>query len=312
MSLEKKILSGIGLVTGCCLCFTFLMGIILILGLVPASVERIEESEVGIEHHTVSREVNRDRVFEQGIYTLEPDSDMYRYTRILQRIDYLNSAGNSIHCATNEGLDMDLDITLQFQIDIERLFDIFDVYGLEGDYRNFLQSFSANSLKNVCGQFNGQDFFERRGEIEQAFIAQLQQDYLTFDLGSDVRLIQLRSVTHPSEYVTANQEREQVLQELERVNRLRTQQITEAQTEQQLASVNANILIIQAQGTADGVLNQAQIQADAERIRWEERGSALAAVRLALGNDTSDLDFVNGYVGYETLTNNQNPITLTV
>lgn len=277
------------------------LALIIIITLITVSLHKIDYDEVGIEYNTLTKSVDQDEILEEGRHVLTPVSKIFRFTRTLQTVDL--TGDNSIECLTNEGLVMNIGIETQFQINTDRLFDIFDEFGEEDNYVPYIESITKDAIRDVCANYSGEDFFFNRGNIDLALSTYLIQVYNESNAYATNELVQLTSVVHPDEYDTISRSREAVGQENDRLLREREENITNAQTRLLSAVINAEISLIEANGTRDGIIAEANALYSSEVNRWRARADALVAIKNGIEN-VSNYDFINEYVRYYVLKQN--------
>lgn len=271
--------------------------LLIIIIVVVVSIQDVENDEIAIRYNTMTKSVHTDRIYGEGRYILEPTTTMFKYKRTLQNIDM--TGDGVLRCLTQEGLDMDLDITTQYQIDADELFNIFRLHGKEEQYRSYLISVTRNAIKDVCPMFTGEDFFNRRGQIQEAFQTELMHAYNVSDAYATIEQVQVRNVNHPDAYEEANQAKESVSQERDRVLAQREQQITDANTQLAKAQLDADIILIQAGATAESNIIAANEQAKIEHTKWTELLGAWSNIFGQIGGTVED--FINNYVRYSVV-----------
>ena len=274
--------------------------------LVPASLRDVEFDELAVHYDDLTKIVDKNKVLEEGRHVLLPQSKLFKFKRTLQTIDL--SGENEINCLTKEGLNMALDITTQYQIIKEKLFDIFEEYGEEEYWVTYVRSVTRDTIKDVCSEFTGEDFFFRRGDIEQQMSQQLVSAYSQSNAYATSELVQLRNVMHPSSYEKANQGKQETEQEKDRVLSEREQKLTDIQTELLKAEADAEIKLTRAQGQADAKISEANELAKAEIRKWQERASAYDSVKQQLGDNVTNLELINEYLKYVAITEQEKPI----
>ena len=280
-------------------------GVLLAVILIPKSLKTLEHDEFGVRYNGLTERADRTKVYKQGRYLLTPASKFFKYKRTLQTLDL--SGVNEIECLTREGLNMKLDITTQYQIKEDNVFDIFDEYGEEANYVKYLNSITRDTIKDVCSNFTGEKYFFQRGVIELAIAKTLKGIYEIYKAYATSELVQLRNVMHPEPYEEANRQKQSVNQEKDRILSQRKELLTEANTELLLAKVNADIKLIQANAAANSIILEAQALAPAEQKKWQDRTDAFVTIKNRLGNTTIE-NYIEQYIKYFVLTKQDQPI----
>lgn len=276
------------------------IGAVLVAIIVPvASLQSVDQDEIAVTYEEYTKQVSPE-IREQGRYVL-PLTVVLRYKRTAQTVDMTAGGGGVLLCLTKEGLEMELDITAQYQIIKDDLFSIFNRHGLEAPYRLFLVSLTRDTVKDVCPLFTGVDFFNDRGGIESAIKQRLTMAYVNSTAFATIELVQLRNVKHPDSYEEANRQREETEQEKDRALSARNQQITDVETRLVQAQYDATIRLIAAQATADSNIIAANEQAKVETTKWRELQLQLVNVYSQF-NGVPVEQFINEFVRYQVLT----------
>jgi len=279
---------------GICCFVAFLLAVILI----PVSLKDIEADEYAIRYNHLTNNLDEKNVWTEGKHLLTPESEFFIFKRTLQNLDYIDS--DSIKCLSQEGLQMTLSVTTQYQIIKDNVSDVLLDYGFEDKWREYLHSVTRDSLKDVCGKYTADDYFNKRADIEKEMETTLKQFYQDSKAYCTNELVQLRNVAHPTAYVKANQDKQSTEQEKDRLIRVREQELTKETTSLLKAQEDAKIKLIGANGKAQGILEEANTLAPAENQKWEERGDALLNIWQQMSNTTID-QFVDQYLTYSIL-----------
>jgi regulator of protease activity HflC (stomatin/prohibitin superfamily) len=276
--------------------------ILLAVILIPVSLKQVNYDELAIEYNTMTKTVNTDEVLQEGRHFIQPVSKLFKYTRTLQTIDL--TGDNSIECLTNEGLVMQLGVETQYQIIVDKVFDLFEEFGDQENYTPYIESITHDAIRDVCANYSGEDFFFNRGDIDAALSTYLIHVYNESGAHATNELVQLTSVIHPDQYDSVSRSREAVGQENDRLLRERTENITEAQTRLLSAEVNAEITIIEANATRDARIAEAQALYNSEVNRWQKRADALVAIKAGIPG-ISNTEFINEYIKYYVLSHDR-------
>jgi len=282
-----------------------IIAITLILSLVLSSLNSINYDEYGIKYNTISRYIDYDKIYEEGLHVEDPDTKMFKYIRTIQSLNMTEDA--VLDCMTYEGLEMRLDITFKYQIQKNDLFDIFNDFAEEEYYTKFLKKFSRSVMKNVCPYFTGEDFFFKRGEIEIALGEELDKIFNEEDndIYSNYKSVQLRNVEHPERYKNANEEKQRVIQEADRAIKEREEKLTKEETILLTTIEDAEIKLIQANATSNAIIAEAEHIASAKYIKWKERADAFVIIKNSLGY-TSGEEFLS-YLKYIIISSAEDP-----
>lgn len=287
-----------------CLSITLLV-IILVAVLVPLSLRSVENDEYAVFWNGLSKSVDEEVKIE-GRYVADPNTKVERFKRTLQSFDF--SGRGLINCLSSEGLDMRLEVLVQFQIIKDKVLTIFFDYGNQNNYLDYLIGVSRSAIKDVCGLYTGENYFFNRTEIQTRMEEYLTEIFEASDNNSVMRFIQLKNVEHPPGYVQANQAKQETAQERNRRLAAREQALTTVNTRLEKAIQEASITLIEANYNAQAKIVQAEELRIAEIARWNSTATAFSRIKERMGVDGNT--FVSTYLKYDIMKQQDNPIAI--
>jgi regulator of protease activity HflC (stomatin/prohibitin superfamily) len=279
--------------------------VLLVCILIPVSIKDVQQDEYAIEYHDLLKQVTSEEIHEEGRFLRAPAVIMIPYKRTAQTLDFTDD--HSVECLSKEGLNMDLDVSVQYQIIKENVRDVFSELGLEIDWQKYLRSVVAATVMDACAKYTGDQFYSNRDLIEVDIEEMIVDSFVRAKTYCTMSRLQVRNVNHPAAYAASNQKKQEVESEKARVESARVQLITDKETELLVAEANAGIALTRAKGTANAVLAEATILANAEVRKWSERGLAFSLVKSQLG-DISNAEFIAQYLRYITLIEAKSPL----
>ena len=102
-----------------------------------------------------------------------------------------------IKCRTSDGLELDLEASLQYRVNPD---DIFKIYTSYGTYeKEILNRVVLDIISDTATEFSSNDFFTKRSEIQVKMKQDLQLKVLS-DTWHEVEFFQLRSLSLPDAY----------------------------------------------------------------------------------------------------------------
>ncbi len=110
-----------------------------------------------------------------------------------------------ISCRTKDGLTLLLEISFQYRVIPDKIYEIYTQYGDE--MKNILLRMAIDSISDTSTSFTSYDFFIMRTSISQKMWQELDIRLRT-DLHSQVVFFQLRSIDLPNDYEDAIQKTE--------------------------------------------------------------------------------------------------------
>ena len=291
-----------GVVAGIASCACFMCGIIIMIALLPASIEDINQNEVGIEYNKDETRAVGNRVLTEGREYWSPSSRVIRFPRTVQTIE------NDLRCLSLDGLEMQLRVSVQYQIiaNITELRGIIFEYGGADNLEDYLEALSRSFISHVCSQSTGEDFIDLRGDIQEEMQESLTRAFGISDAHSEIILVQLQNVEHPPRFIDANQRRQDVLQQQQEETNRRAQQITAAETRLAVAEQEAITTVITATGEANARLAVAEQEAIAAAALWNERSIALQSIATEF--DTQSVDALIDFLRYRIISGQESPV----
>ncbi|XP_052101765.1 uncharacterized protein LOC127735567 isoform X2 [Mytilus californianus] len=145
---------------------TVIIGLILFVGIFPASFVYVEYHEMALLKNKVTGTVDRDTVYFTGCYVLGPDKEFIRYPK------YGNTISMTTDVFTIDKLEITMSFHLQYYIRSSELGDLHRQY--EQDYNGVLRNVARSEIKNHVGQFSLDYFRLNRTNLEKYILTLLQ------------------------------------------------------------------------------------------------------------------------------------------
>jgi len=216
----------------------------LLLGL---SFSSLEYTEVGLNLSHITNNVSP-QGYTAGLYCLGPGNSFIKFPGTVQTIQFSldqGSAGPPMRSRTSDGLEVQLEVSFQYQLNFSTVYDLYRKFGTQ--YKPVFVNMATDIITAKATAYNATAFFMDRPAISLAMEDELKEAFET-EAFSSVPFFQLRSVSLPSEF-------EQAIQDTE----VKVQDIQTANAEFQTRGVEMDTKILQAQQTAA----QLNINADA-------------------------------------------------
>jgi regulator of protease activity HflC (stomatin/prohibitin superfamily) len=102
-----------------------------------------------------------------------------------------------IKCRTSDGLELDLEASLQYKVDPVNIFQIYTSYG--NFEKEILNRIVLDIISDTATEYSSNDFFTKRSAIQKKMKADLQRKVLD-DTWHEVVFFQLRSLSLPDAY----------------------------------------------------------------------------------------------------------------
>jgi regulator of protease activity HflC (stomatin/prohibitin superfamily) len=195
----------------------------------------IDAGEVGVK--VIFGNVQKE-VLESGINLVAPYADIYRYPTRIMELTQVEQ--NIIDARVNNGLTIKLDCTAWYNIDKNKVVDIYVQYAKTlGELESkILLSSLRTAIRNIVSKYSSEEVYSsKREQVSNEIEKALRQDVLATGLLINKFLI--RSIRLPEEIDKAIQLKISAQQEAEAM-----------QYKKQKATQEADIKIIEAQGLA--------------------------------------------------------------
>jgi regulator of protease activity HflC (stomatin/prohibitin superfamily) len=102
-----------------------------------------------------------------------------------------------IKCRTSDGLELDLEASLQYRVDPDKIYDIYTSYG--NDEKNILNRVIIDVISDTASIYTSNDFFTNRSIIQQKMQEDLVQK-VKAATWHEVVFFQLRSLSLPDAF----------------------------------------------------------------------------------------------------------------
>lgn len=233
----------------CCCSITIsilVIGIILLITLLTLSINKIEETEVAVVYHDVSRKI--DGVIEQGWHTSTPDVSYFKFQRtyISEIKDYT--------CLSKDGLKINLKISSQYQHDVDKVLQTFLAIGKDDTVRQYVLHILEKSVREVCGTVTAGQFFQQRQSVENNIKTKFQEKIYNNTLaGINVGNVQLRNFQLPTNLLNIINQVQETREEIDIEINKREEALIREQTKA-FETYEANrILLIKANTEASSI-----------------------------------------------------------
>jgi regulator of protease activity HflC (stomatin/prohibitin superfamily) len=247
----------------------------------------VNPNNYGIKFDYITNNVEEEHIYEPGKYFV-PFSTFIQFPSTLQTLEFTDehtADSDMLHSRTSDGLDVNLQISFQYQIIKDELFELF--HSFDVDYEDVFIRIASDSLKDVASDFTAISFLNNR-----TIIGNNMADILNNSLVpayANVRFFQLRVVDLPDAFEQAIQEAEVARQNVQTASFHQQEAIIRAQTQILEAQAKANITLLEANASAQAFIIQTEAQAEAVNISLTAERIAYYALAQELGFNSTEL-----------------------
>jgi len=263
-----------------------IVGVILLIVLLALSIRDVDENELVIPYYKVSRRVGT--IEGAGKHTFTPDIKLFTYDRKFITNDI------EVECISKDGLIITLIVTQQYQLKKEELKSVLFEFGEQEALDVYIDTIAQDTVRDVCALFNGDEFFSGRGNVELTLINNITSAMNSAQARVIPGFVQLKNIVLPTAILTAIQNKQLALEDVDVANSERAQVLIEAETRRQEAKLDADILLVGAKAAADGIKLAASERANARLLQWAERAKAFIINIEALNIDAES--YVDDYL----------------
>lgn len=167
--------------------------------LIACSLSVLSYNEVGLNYSNWFKTVE-DKTYEHGIKFIGLGHGFQRYNINLQTIEFSKSSDATlpmIKCRTKDGLELDLEASLQYRVDKYSIFKIYTAYGVQE--KNILNRVVIDVISDTSTLYTSNDFFTKRSEIQKKMKEDLQVRVMN-STWHEVVFFQLRSISLPDAF----------------------------------------------------------------------------------------------------------------
>jgi regulator of protease activity HflC (stomatin/prohibitin superfamily) len=234
--------------------------IALIVGYLALSFSSLEYNEYGLDYSSIWKEVDT-AVYTGGIHFLGFQHSFIKFPKAVQTIEFSDSSSDSrtIESRTSDGLEVNLQISFQYELQAHNLYTLYMHYG--EDYKKTMIQVAIDTINKVSNNYTAYGFFLNRTEIGNVMESQMN-NVLNSTLYSSIRFFQLKDVDLPDDFENAIQMTEVKKQDIEKAKAEKSKVEVEIETKLQKAQQNVQIILNQAQGQANSITsaNQADVK----------------------------------------------------
>jgi hypothetical protein len=239
-----------------CALFIVVGGILLIFGF-----SSLEATELGLDYSWVTKNVDS-TIYQNGLHFLGIGHSFVKYPKMVQTIEFSNDRGadlKSLQSRTQDGLEVVIEVSFQYQIDSSKLFPLFNAYGEH--YKEVFQNIAADILTEESTKFTAYQFFNNKAMITNDFKDKLNIQY-QLECFSSVIFLQLRKVDLPNPFEEAIRETEVKKQDINIAKAEQKKVLVEVDTLIKSALFQKNVTINIAEGDAQSILQNNDAQVD--------------------------------------------------
>lgn len=118
-----------------------------------------------------------------------------------------------IYCNSKDGLRVVLDVSFQYKIPENKIYELSMKYKDFSTYSKMIESVARANIQHSCGEFTAENFQTLRNDVA-TLISQALKSELQTKLSAAVSQTQLRNIARPKEYDNVVRDKENALNEI--------------------------------------------------------------------------------------------------
>jgi len=262
----------------------------------------VEVTEYALKYSLITRKVEK-RTYLPGRYWIGPASFFIKFPSTVTTIAFADAEpqGSSwfasdpselfqreLRSRTMDGLDVNIELSFQYQLQKDSLYDLYTTFGGWPDYHNLFVRVAIDRLTESATLFNSPQFFTERTKIGAAMERQLLQDYQE-RLFSSIFSFQLRRVGLPKAFEDAIQETEVKRQDVRVAEAEQNSTRVTLQTQLMQAQRRTKVKAERATGFAESLMLENRADIKQLLVTQEKAADSYAAVLHQLDDNQQEL-----------------------
>lgn len=248
----------------------------------------LEINQLGLNYSLISNTVEP-RGYVAGLYMLGPFHSFMKYPSTVQTIQFSNdhdSAGPPLRTRTSDGLEVTLEISFQYQLNVSILSDLYHKFGSE--YEKIYVNMAMDLITMMATRYTATSFFSDRPTIARQMEDALKNHFGTAAF-AEVPFFQLRAVSLPQKFEDAIQITEVQKQDIETAHREQKNVNVTMQTKVLQAEQHAQAIALAANASAQGIILHAEAYVAQFGISQRLQAESFKSLYDKLGNNESRL-----------------------
>lgn len=261
-------------------------------------VANVEMTEYALNYSLLTRRVEN-KTYGPGRYFIGPFNYFVRFPSTVTTIAFADSAmqldlapgergERQLRSRTKDGLDVHIELSFQYQLMRDGLFELYTLFGGWPDYHNVFVRLAIDRLTESATLFSSPQFFTERTAIGHQMEKQLLEDF-TAKLFSTVFSFQLRTVDLPKLFEDAIQETEVKKQDVRVAEAEQNSTRVSLQTQLMQAQRRTKVKANKASGFAQSVMLENKADIQQFTATQEKAADSYAAVMGQLDSNQQDL-----------------------
>lgn len=275
-----------------CAAFSGVSIVALIVGLLM-SFGSVEVTETALNYSLLWQRAET-QPYSSGRYFVGPFNYFIRFPAVVRTIQFSDPDSGDLSASergegllrsrTSDGLDVSIEISFQYQLKPEQLYDLYTTLGEDAHFHNLFVRKAMDRLTQYATTYSATEFFVNRTMIGRNMEQELKAEFER-SLFSTVFSFQLRSVQLPKPFEDAIQETEVSKQDLQVATA--EQKSTRVQLETELMKAERRVQVAGSRASAAANATMLANAADIEQFTVTQHKAADSYARVGKALDES-------------------------
>lgn len=279
------------------------VGVMIFIGaMVGTSLRKLSTEEVGIAYNIHEKKLATE-VRREGLHSGPPGYHFIIFPSVFQSIGY-----DDVQCLNKEGLEIELDVQLQYRARPVQLREIILQFKDKDSYVTILTTIGESAIHDACSAFNTSQLQSERASFQELVRKTLGRRFDS--LWADVTDVQVQNIKRPETYEKVIRQKEAAKENIKIAENERPRQLVEARTQREEALTQAEIIIQQAESEARVTLSKANAEANSIKAAFDAEAAAFLKLKNeSLSNSVAGL---LSYLGVRLIAENNNTVNVAI
>jgi regulator of protease activity HflC (stomatin/prohibitin superfamily) len=258
--------------------FVVVVGLLLMVILLPLSLQRLGVNEVGIKYDKVTRSLGS-KILREGLHDVGPSGTLLTF-ETSQR----DATFTKLVVLSSDALRINVTVVVTYSLNTSHIFQILEDFGSQSVHDDFIEDISRTAIYDTAAATSANDFYTRRQQFQAEVQANVQKAFRTKNVYADIYFVQVVNIDLPTGIVAALTETTVAQQDIINAVSERGAAVQQAQINLDLATSQANITILKAELSSAVIQQQAIQSVIATRTKLTRRSDSFVNISTALGN----------------------------
>lgn len=271
------------------------IGIVVLICIIFFSFGSVAMGEVALDYSSLFKTIDT-KAYDPGYHYIGLTHSFIPFPNIVQTIEFSmdRAINNPVLSRTLDGLEVKLEISFQYRLMPDKLYEMYMKYGEE--YKKIFTVIAIDILTDMTTKFSAYKFFYDRQSIGDIMKKELSDAYKTYCYAT-VEFFQLRTVDLPDPFEGSIQGTEVQKQDIEKAKAEQQQVLVEWQTRIKEAELKKAVQINQALAEAQAIEQQNAAEVAAVSLTQLQQAEAYSLLQTHLGLTNAELlEFIKAKV----------------